>query len=64
VLVQWILGLKYTLLAAPVSYTKKGTLISAKGKLGSQNVETFDTKGMKATDVTKVFTLLGLKLGK
>ncbi len=63
-LVQWVLGLRYALLSAQVSYFKKGTLISAKGKLGSQNVETFDTKGIKATDVTKVFSLLGLKLGK
>ena len=63
-LIQWVLNIKEILLAAPITYTKKGTVISAKGKNGSSEVETFDTKGMKATDVTKVFGLLGLKLGK
>jgi len=63
-LIRWVLSMKEILLAAPITYTKKGTVITAKGKVGSSEVETFDTKGMKATDVTKVFGLLGLKLGK
>jgi hypothetical protein len=63
-LIQWLMNMKEILLSGPVTYSKKGTVISAKGKYGSSDVVTFNTKGMKTTDVTKVFTLLGLKLGK
>ncbi len=63
-LISWALGLNKALFTSNITCTKKGTVISAKRKTGISEVLTFDTKGMKATDVAKIFALLGLKLGK
>ena len=63
-LIAWLQGLLETFKTGKLTYTKKGTVITAKRTTGSSDFVTFDTKGMKATDVTKVFGLLGLKLGK